>query len=217
MCPKYVCITERVPTKLSRDMQWSFARWIPDDSKELNEICSNSRKAYICNSILSQTSGTYTQDLTPVRYFYLLFMGLHLGRLAHTPCLWASLQHLQVHWCLKWRHSSPREQWRETTHSNLIRPYDFCLCRVPSHQEGNGLGPACNNASNWSTMNNIIYSEIAGCLSYELFFYQNAYKTLSSLPIAWQHWISFHLQGKWHNVFWTALGVIRHFLERLLA
>lgn len=95
---------------------------------------------------------------TPVRYFYLLFMSLHLGRLAHTPCLWASLQHLQVHWCLTWRHSSPREQWRKTTHSNLIRHYDFCLCRVPSHQEGNGLGPACNNASNWATLNNIFWN-----------------------------------------------------------
>lgn len=30
--------------------------------------------------------------------------------------------------------------------------------RVPSHQEGNGLGPACNNASNWSTLNTIFWN-----------------------------------------------------------
>ena len=161
MCPKYVCITDRAPTKLSQDMQWSFARWIPDDSKELNEICSNRHKARTCNSILSQTSDIYTQNLTSARYSYLLFMGLHPGRLPPTPCLWASLRHLQVHWCLKWCHSSPREQRRETTHSNLIRHYDFCLRRVPSHQEGNGLGPTCNNASNWSTLN--ILKLLAAC------------------------------------------------------
>ena len=76
-------------------MQWSFARWIPDDSKELNEICSNSRKAHTCNSILSQTSDIYTQNLTSARYSYLLFMGLHPGRLPPTACLWVSLRHLK--------------------------------------------------------------------------------------------------------------------------
>ena len=61
----------------------------------------------------------------------------------------------------------------------------------------------------------ILYSEIAGCLSYELFFCQNAYKTPSPLPTARQHWISFHLQGKWHNVFWATLG-IRNWFNFLL-
>lgn len=125
MCPEFVCIMDRVPTKLSQGAQCFFARWVPDDSKELNEFGSNSSKAPTCNSIPSQASST-NQNLTPA-CSYPLFMSPYVGGQAPHPLSWAGLWHLQVHKCFRCCHSSPREQQRETTRHNLIRHCNSCL------------------------------------------------------------------------------------------